>query len=84
MEQQLSLRTSVGQSEVRPVQNGWSLEIVIGHVRRVLGLYETDEAAVHALKDGRTGFPTWDDLERKASTAQLAALKRRESHGKAR
>ena len=83
MEQKLSLRTSVGQFELRPVQQGCCLEIIVGTVRRVLGLYETDTAVVHAMEDGRTGFSTWDHLERKAARPQLAALQRRENPGKA-
>ena len=51
-----TLRTSVGKFALRPTKFGIHLEIMVGQVSRVLGLYKTNEEAVHALKDRRTGF----------------------------
>ena len=55
---------------------GCYLELVVGNARWVLGLYGTDEAAVRALKNGRTGFHTWDALGRKTAANQIDTLSR--------
>jgi hypothetical protein len=36
----------------------------------------TNEAAVRALKNGRTGFRTWDALGRKTAANQIGTLSR--------
>ena len=46
------------------------------NVRWALGLFGTNEAAVRALKNGRTGFRTWDALERKTAANQIGTLSR--------
>ncbi len=50
------------------------LELVVGNARWALGLYGTNEAALRALKNGRTGFRTWDALERKTAANQIGTL----------
>jgi hypothetical protein len=60
-----SLRTSVGEFAFRQTPLGCHLELILGTARWALGLYGTNEAAVRALKSGRTGFRTWDVLKRK-------------------
>ena len=71
-----SLRTSVGDFVFRMIPSGCRLELMVGAVRRLLGQYETDEAAIAALKLGRTGFHTWDAMERKAAAVQLNGVRR--------
>jgi hypothetical protein len=71
-----SLRTSVGEFVFRQTPLGCHLELSVGNVRLALGLYETNEAAVRALKNGRTGFCTWDALERKTAADQIGTLNR--------
>jgi hypothetical protein len=66
-----TLRTSVGEFVFRQTPLGCHLELSVGNVRWALGLYGTNEAAVRALKNGRTGFRTWDALERKTAANQL-------------
>jgi hypothetical protein len=71
-----TLRTSVGEFVFRQTPLGCHLELSVGNVRWALGLYGTDEAALSALKNGRTGFRTWDALERKSAANQIGALSR--------
>lgn len=68
------LRTSVGEFAFRRTRLGCHLDLIVGNVRRVLGLYGTREAAVRALKDRKTGFTTWDKLDRRAVASQTAPL----------
>ncbi len=58
-----TIRTSAGEFAIRSTQVGCYLELILGHVHRVLGLYETNEAALEALINRRTGFRKWDALE---------------------
>jgi hypothetical protein len=69
-------RTSVGEFVFRQTPLGCRLELSVGDVRWALGLYGTNEAAVRALKNGRTGFRTWDALERKTAANQIGTLSR--------
>jgi hypothetical protein len=62
-----TLRTSVGEFAFRHTALGCHLELILGNARWALGLYGTNEAAVRALKNGRTGFRTWDVLKRKTA-----------------
>jgi len=71
-----TLRTSVGEFVFRQTRLGCHLELVVGSARWTLGLYGTNEAAVRALKNGRTGFCTWDVLERKTAANQIGTLSR--------
>jgi hypothetical protein len=71
-----TLRTSVGEFGFRQTPLGCHLELSVGNARWALGLYGTNEAAVRALKNGRTGFRTWDALERKTAANQIGALSR--------
>ena len=71
-----TLRTSVGEFVFRQTRLGCYLELVVGNARWALGLYGTNEAAVGALKNGRTGFRTWDALERKTAANQIGTLSR--------
>ena len=71
-----TLRTSVGEFVFRQTPLGCHLELSVGNVRWALGLYGTNEAALSALKNGRTGFRTWDALERKTAASQIGALSR--------
>ena len=71
-----TLRTSVGEFVFRQTPLGCHLELSVGNVRWALGLYGTNEAAVRALKNGRTGFRTWDALERKTAANQIGTLSR--------
>jgi hypothetical protein len=71
-----TLRTSVGEFVFRQTPLGCRLELSVGNVRWALGLYGTNEAAVCALKNGRTGFRTWDALERKTAANQIGTLSR--------
>jgi hypothetical protein len=66
-----TLRTSVGEFVFRQTPFGCHLELVVGNARWALGLYGTNEAAVRALKNGRTGFRTWDALERRTAATQI-------------
>jgi hypothetical protein len=49
-----TLRTSVGEFVFRQTALGCHLELILGNVRWALGLYGTNEAAVRAMKNGRT------------------------------
>ena len=71
-----TLRTSVGEFVFRQTQLGCYLELVVGSARWALGLYGTNEAAVRALKNGWTGFRTWDTLRRKTAANQIGTLSR--------
>jgi hypothetical protein len=71
-----TLRTSVGEFVFRQTPLGCYLELVVGNARWALGLYGTNEAAVRALKNGRTGFCTWDALGRKTAANQIGTLSR--------
>ena len=71
-----ALRTSVGEFVFRQTPLGCHLELSVGNVRWALGLYGTNEAAVRALKNGRTGFRTWDALGRKTAANQIGTLSR--------
>jgi hypothetical protein len=71
-----TLRTSVGEFVFRQSPLGCHLELVVGNARWALGLYGTNEAAVRALKNGRTGFRTWDALGRKTAANQIGTLSR--------
>ena len=71
-----TLRTSVGEFVFRQTPLGCHLELVVGEARWALGLYGTNEAAVRALKNGRTGFCTWDALGRKTAANQIGTLSR--------
>ena len=71
-----TLRTSVGEFVFRQTPLGCHLELVVGNARWALGLYGTNEAAVSALKNGRTGFRTWDALGRKTAANQIGTLSR--------
>ena len=67
---------SVGEFVFRQTSLGCYLELVVGSVRWALGLYGTNEAAVRALKNGRTGFRAWDALGRKIAVNQIGTLSR--------
>jgi len=69
-----TVRTSVGQFAMRSSQVGCYLELIVGQVHRVLGLYKTSEAAREALLNRQTGFSTWDSLDAVKARAQLSAL----------
>jgi hypothetical protein len=71
-----TLRTSVGEFVFRKTALGCYLELVVGNACWALGLYGTNEAAVRALKNGRTGFRTWDALARKTAANQIGTLSR--------
>jgi hypothetical protein len=71
-----TFRTSVGEFVFRPTTLGCSLDLVVGNARWALGVYGTNEAAVRALKNGRTGFRTWDALGRKTAANQIGTLSR--------
>jgi hypothetical protein len=71
-----TLRTSVGEFVFRQTLLGCHLELVVGNAHWALGLYGTNEAAVRALKNGRTGFRTWDALDRKTAVNQIGTLSR--------
>jgi hypothetical protein len=71
-----TLRTSVREFVFRQTPLGWHLELVVGNARWALGLYGTNEAAVRALKNGRTGFRTSDALARRTAANQIGTLSR--------
>ena len=71
-----TLRTSVGEFAFRQTPLGCHLELIVGSGRWALGLYGTNEAAVRALKNGRTGFRTWDASERRTAATQIGTLNR--------
>ena len=70
------LRTSVGEFVFRQTPRGCHRELVVGAARWALGLYGTNEAAVRALKNGSTGFRTWDALGCKTAANQIGTLSR--------
>jgi hypothetical protein len=69
-----TLRTSVGEFAMRLSEAGCYLELIVGRVHRVLGLYKTANAAREALINRRTGFRTWDALDARNAKAQVGAL----------
>lgn len=71
-----TLRTSVGEFTFRQSDFGCSFEVKVGKVRRVLGSYETEAAAVLALRNRRTGFHSWDSMGRTAANIQLDTSQR--------
>ena len=71
-----TLRTSVGEFVFRQTTLGCYFELVVGNARWALGLFGTNEAALRALKNGRTGFRTRDALERKTAANQIGTLSR--------
>ena len=71
-----TLRTSVGEFVFRRTTLGCHLDLVVGNARLAPGLYGTNEAAVRALKNGRTGFRTWDALDRRTAGNQIGTLSR--------
>jgi len=71
-----TLRTSVGEFVFRQTTLGCYFELVVGTACWALGLYGTNEAAVRALKNGRTGFRTWHTLGRKTAGYQIGTLSR--------
>lgn len=70
-----TIRTSVGEFAFRSTQVGCYLELIVGKLHRVLGLYRTSEAALDALINQRTGLGSWDALVGSAAKSQVAALK---------
>ena len=66
-----TLRTSVGEFRFRQTESRWHLEIKVGNVRRVLGEYETDDAAILALRNRHSTFPPWDTMGRNAVAIQI-------------
>jgi hypothetical protein len=71
-----TLRTSVGEFAMRQAQAGCYLELIVGNVHRILGLYQNPRAACDALTNRRTGFTTWDILEAANAKAQAGPLER--------
>ena len=71
-----TLRTSVGEFVFRQTPLGCDLELVVGNARLVLGLFGTDEAAIRALKNGRTGFRGCDAVKPKAAANPIGTLGR--------
>lgn len=78
-----TIRTSVGEFAIRSTQVGCYLELIMGRVHRVLGLYKTNEAALEALINQRTGLGSWDALERPEAKAQVVALEQWDPHQQA-
>lgn len=78
-----TIRTSVGEFAFRSTQVGCYLELIVGSVHRILGLYRTTEAALDALMNQRTGLSSWDALVGSAIKSQVAALKQWGSDKKA-
>jgi hypothetical protein len=78
-----TIRTSVGEFAIRSTQVGCYLELIMGKVHRVLGLYETNEAALEALINQRIGLGAWDALEGPEARAQVAALRQRDPYEQA-
>ena len=64
-------RATVGEFIFRASPSNCTLEMKIGKVRRVLGLYETEQAAILALQNRRSGFGPWDLMGRQAVAIQL-------------
>ena len=72
-----TIRTSVGEFAFRSTQVGCYLEFIVGKLHRILGLYRTNEAALDALINQRTGLGSWDALAGSAAKSQVAAVKHR-------
>ena len=70
-----TIRTSVGEFAFRSTHVGCYLELIVGELHRVLGLYRTNEAALEALINQRTGLGSWDALVGSTARSQVAALK---------
>lgn len=70
-----TIRTSVGEFAFRSTQVGCYLELIVGKLHRILGLYRTSEAALDALINQRTGLGSWDALVGPTAKSQVAALK---------
>ncbi len=70
-----TVRTSVGEFAFRSTQVGCYLELIVGKLHRILGLYRTNEAALNALINQRTGLGSWDALVESAAKSQVAAPK---------
>ena len=70
-----TIRTPVGEFAFRSTQVGCYLELIVGELHRVLGLYETNEAALDALINKRTGLGSWDALSGSAAKSQVTTLK---------
>ena len=68
-----TVRTSVGEFAMRSSEVGCYLELIAGNVHRILGLYQTTEAAPEALINRRTGFRIWDALDAGNVEAQIGA-----------
>ncbi len=77
----VTLRTSVGEFVLRQNEFGWCLEVRAGKIRRVLGNYETDNAAILALRNRHTSFPPWDMMGRNAVAIQIDTPERWVRHG---
>jgi hypothetical protein len=67
----VTFRTSVGDFIFRRAEFDWRLEIRSGKIRRILGIYETDDAAILALRNRHTGFRPWDMMGRNAAAIQV-------------
>jgi hypothetical protein len=76
-----TLRTSVGEFTFRRAEFGSRLEIKVGKVRRILGDYETDAAAILSLRNRHTGFQPWDTMGRNAAAIQLDTPQRWSRNG---
>ncbi len=76
-----TLRTSVGEFRFRQTEFGWRLAIKVGKICRVLGDYETDDAAILALRNRHTSFPPWDTMGRNAVAIQLDTPERWSRNG---
>lgn len=72
-----TIRTSAGEFAFRSTEIGCFLELIMGKVHRILGLYGTNEAALDALINQRTGLGSWDTLAGSVAKSQVAADRRR-------
>ena len=66
-----TFRASVGDFALRRAQVGYELEINVGEVRRLLGVYVTPDAALLALQNRKTHYDPWDHTGRNAVAIQL-------------
>ena len=71
-----TFRASVGDFALRRGLVGYDLEINVGNVRRLLGVYVTPEAALLALRNRRINFKPWDQMGRNAVAIQFDAAPR--------
>lgn len=67
-----TIRTSVGEFAFRSTNVGCFLELIVGEAHRILGLYETNESALEALINQRTGLGSWDALAGSAAKSQIS------------